>query len=111
MYNLNVMTSEILLIRNLKSRALLLKSALERSKYRKKEVMVERSSQFPTVNDISNYTPPTNENENDDMNELLELASASTNIKSCSSVVPDNVSKMLKLSKLAELIEEGSLVL
>ena len=109
MYNLLDMASEILLIRNLKSRALLLKSALERSKCRKKEVMVERSSQFPSVNDISNNTPPTNEN--DDMNELLELASASTNINSFSSAVPDNVSKMLKLSKLAELIEEGSIVL
>lgn len=68
--------------------------------------MEERSSQFPT---IANYTPPTSEN--DDMKELLELASASTNTKSCSTVTQENVSKMLKLSKLAELIEEGRRVL
>lgn len=59
-------------------------------------------------NDISNQIPPVHEN--DDMKELLLLASASTEIKPCSSFIKENVPNMLKLSKLAELIEEGKRV-
>jgi len=44
------------------------------------------------------------------MKELMQLASASTEIKSSSSFIKENVPNMLKLSKLAELIEEGNKV-
>lgn len=99
---------------NRNRRALLLKSALERSKSKclKKEV-IEKSCfpHLPTIspsNDISQQIPPIHEN--DDMTELLQLASASTEIKSSSSFIKENVPNMLKLSKLAELIEEGKKV-
>jgi len=92
-----------------------LKSALERSKSKclKKEVTIEKSyfPHLPTIspsNDISKQIPPIHEN--DDMKELMQLASASTEIKSSSSFIKENVPNMLKLSKLAELIEEGNKV-
>jgi hypothetical protein len=78
----------------------------------KKEV-IEKSCfpHLPTIspsNDISQQIPQIQEN--DDMSELLPLASASTEIKSSSSFTKENVPNMLTLSKLAELIEEGKRV-
>lgn len=91
-----------------RSRAFLLKAALERSKCSKKKVIGEiksQSSSFDSPIEPTNHFTPVDEND-EDMKELLQLASASTNEERITAF-KENVPKMLKLSKLAQLIEEG----
>ncbi|XP_032782601.2 putative ATP-dependent RNA helicase TDRD12 isoform X1 [Daphnia magna] len=91
-----------------RSRAFLLKAALERSKCSKKEATQETKSQSPSLDnpvDTTNVVSPVHEND-EDIKELLQLASASAKVEH-TIASEENVPKMLKLSKLAQLIEEG----
>ncbi|XP_057379935.1 putative ATP-dependent RNA helicase TDRD12 isoform X2 [Daphnia carinata] len=91
-----------------RSRAFLLKAALERAKSSKKEATQEAKLQSPscdTPTHTNNVVLPVHEND-EDIKELLQLASASAQVER-TTVFEENVPKMLKLSKLAQLIEEG----